>query len=69
MFVRLVCIMGGSAGSREWTTLPPPAAAVLAYKYGSVLLEVLEGVRGAAAALAAAFGAEVQAILSVPQVS
>ncbi|WIA12655.1 hypothetical protein OEZ85_006305 [Tetradesmus obliquus] len=68
MFVRLVCIMGGSAGSREWTTLPPPAAAVLAYKYGSVLLEVLEGVRGAAAALAAAFGAEVQAILSVPQV-
>ncbi|WIA32815.1 hypothetical protein OEZ86_005997 [Tetradesmus obliquus] len=68
MFVRLVCIMGGSAGSREWSVLPPPAAAVLAYKYGSLLLEVLEGVRGAAAGLAAAFGVEVQAILSVPQV-
>ncbi|KAF6249355.1 hypothetical protein COO60DRAFT_1706531 [Scenedesmus sp. NREL 46B-D3] len=68
MFVRLVCLMGGSAGTREWTVLPPGVAAVLSYKYGSVLLEVLSGVRGAAAGLADAFGVEVQHILTVPQV-
>jgi hypothetical protein len=68
MFVRLVCLMGGSAGSRDWSTLPPGVAAVLSYKYGSVLLEVLGGVRGAAAGLADAFGVEVQQILNVPQV-
>jgi hypothetical protein len=68
MFVRLICLMGGSAGNREWTVVPSGVAAVLAYKYGSVLLEVLGGVRGAAAGLADAFGVEVQHILNVPQV-
>jgi hypothetical protein len=68
MFVRLVCLIDGSAGSREWSVLPASVAAVLCYKYGSVLLEVLGGVRGAAAGLADAFGVEVQHILNVPQV-
>jgi hypothetical protein len=48
--------------------VPSGVAAVLAYMYGGVLLEVLGGVRGAAAGLADAFGVEVQHILNVPQV-
>lgn len=68
MFVRLICLMGGSAGNREWLVLPPGIAAVLSYRYGCVLLDVLSGRLGAADGLHDAFGVEVKHILQVPQV-
>lgn len=47
----------------------PAAAAVLAFRYGSVLLEVLAGVLGCASHLHNAFGVEVQHLMATPQVS
>lgn len=67
-FLRFLCLMGGTASSREWTTLPADVGAVLAYKYGCVLLEVLAGVVGAADGLHDEFAVEVQHIMGLPQV-
>lgn len=51
------------------STAPPAAApAVLAFRYGSVLLELLGGVLGCAGHLQEAFGVEVQHLMRVPQV-
>jgi hypothetical protein len=44
-------------------------AAVLAFRYGSVLLELLGGVLGCAGQLHDAFNVEVQHLMAVPQVS
>lgn len=68
MFVRFICLMGGSAGNREYSLLPPGIAAVLAYKYGSLLMELFGGILGAADKLHDEFGVEVQHILQVPEV-
>jgi len=46
----------------------PGSAAVLAFRYGSVLLEVLSGVVGCAGHLHDAFSVEVQHLMAVPQV-
>lgn len=67
-FLRFICLMGGTAGNREWTTVPVDVGAVLAYKYGSVLLEMLGGVVAAADGLHDEFVVEVQHIMGVPQV-
>jgi hypothetical protein len=42
---------------------------VLAYRYGSVLLELLGGVLGCAEHVHEAFGVEVHHLMAVPQVS
>lgn len=60
--------MSGTAGNRDFTAVPADIGAVLAYKYGSVLLEVLGGVRGVADGLYDSFIVEVEHIMSVPQV-
>lgn len=44
------------------------AAAVLAFRYGTVLLELLGGVLGCAGHLHDAFSVEVQHLMAVPQV-
>lgn len=80
MFLRFICLMtvcdsgtgpthkvpgaGSSSGGMQ-----AGAAAVLAFRYGSVLLELLGGVLGCAAQLHDAFSVEVQHLMAVPQVS
>lgn len=59
---------GSSSGGANSGMLQPGAAAVLAYRYGSVLLELLGGVLGCAAHLHQCFSVEVQHLMAVPQV-
>ncbi len=68
LFLRLICLMGGTASTREWKEAPAGVAAVLAFKYGSVLLDILEGVRGASEGLYDDFIVEVTHLISTPQV-
>jgi hypothetical protein len=57
------------AGGSSRGGLQAGTAAVLAYRYGSVLLELLGGVLGCAGHLHDAFSVEVQHLVTVPQVS
>lgn len=77
MFLRFICLMtasdsdithhAASAGSVSGSQAS--AAAVLAYRYGSVLLELLGSVLGCAAHLHQGFSVEVQHLMAVPQVT
>lgn len=69
MFLRLVCLKGGTASNREFQHMPPGVAEVLAYKYGCVLTAVLEGVQGTSDALYDSFIVEITHLMSTPQVS
>jgi hypothetical protein len=78
MFLRFICLMtasdsemahhasarAGSVGGSQAS-----AAAVRAYRYGSVMLELLGGVLGCAAHLHQGFSVEVQHLMAVPQVT
>lgn len=58
-----------SLQSAAGSNLPADLCAVLAHRYGLVLLEVLGGVLGCAGRLHEDFGVEVQHLMAVPQVS
>jgi hypothetical protein len=69
MFLRDICLLSGTASNRDFAVLPPSVAAVLAYKYGSVLVEILGSVLGCADALYEHYAVELQHLMTVPQVN
>jgi hypothetical protein len=80
LFRRFICLLAGTAASSNSSSsstaeqpsagqgLSPEACAVLAYRYGSVLLEVLGSVLGCAGQLRDAFGVEMHHLVAVPEV-
>jgi hypothetical protein len=64
-----VCLCTGKAGSREYHVLPPEVAVVLACKYSSLLLGLLEGVEGCGRELHERCLVELQQLIATPEVS
>eukprot|EP00775_Hariotina_reticulata_P002347 gene2347-2653_t len=68
MFLRNICLLSGTASNKDFDVLPPPVAAVLAYQYGTVLVEILGTVLACAGALHESYAVELQCLMKVPQV-